>query len=426
MIWLARKAPAPHWSKTLAVHDDELFQVIPNVNVSVDVFGTVPISPSDHQVRVAFERYARLATLSPLYLFAFASLSGKITIERGLCISLDELLTRAGLPTTISSRTTAPDQRASNVFVVYASMPPVLLRLLQDPTHRVIDDFAFDKSVLTDNHTDILKSIEQYISDSWHTPRKVKIVHIEGHTDHVGTREYNNWLGRQRAEAAQAYLKARLLGRGVVDPTKIAWEVVSRGKDEPVGRIDRLNRRCEISLIVVEDPPTAPVSIDDVITRLLRLLSSQRVLDAEVAARMQCVLGKLRQQGTDDRFANFATLYYRMFRDRSFPGPGTWPTFRFQLVDPDRFGPRVSDEDVLKNLGRIDDDLMEAVYEMNRLINYYSGAATVGSQNTVQSPVSAAGILGPAFKWWNEEFFRRMCDPAKKSIYGCYKQRWDP
>jgi outer membrane protein OmpA-like peptidoglycan-associated protein len=72
-----------------------------------------------------------------------------------------------------------------------------------------------------------------------------RIFVIAGHTDNVGTEDYNYQLGQRRAEGVAGYL----IGKEGIDPTEV--RVVSYGASKPVadnstqsGR--RSNRRVEI------------------------------------------------------------------------------------------------------------------------------------------------------------------------------------
>jgi outer membrane protein OmpA-like peptidoglycan-associated protein len=423
MAWLvdvAKKATAKHWTKHMALTWAELVRLVPQVTVHVDLFKVRPIDPLQAVVHSAFAQYVQKASPSPLNLFGHATLSFKPQLEALLGIRLGELLTTGGLPAMINT-TTTPDQRAGHLLIIYVPVSPVVMRLLESDNHRVIDNFAFDRSDLTAHHKDVLDAMAHYIFKSWQSPRKVKSIHIEGHTDRIGTREYNYGLGLRRADVAAAYLKDALHKQGV-DATSLGWGTVSRGADEPVAKDHPLNRRVEISLMIVEDPPTPVLKLEAVIDRLQKLLTNQSVMDPDLSERLLCVLSKLRQGGADDRYANEAIVFY-LFRDRNRPSPGHWPTFRLQLINPDRFGTMVSDTKVIKNLTDIDDDLVGGVVEMQRLVDYYMVITDVVSQSTGTKGMSTRGILGPQIAWWNDEFFKRMRDDTKNSIYACYRKR---
>jgi outer membrane protein OmpA-like peptidoglycan-associated protein len=420
LVDLAKKGTRKHWTKQMAVSWAEFIQLVPQVKVHVDLFKVRPLDPVQPVVMTSFEAYAQKASPSRINLFAHATLSFKPQLEKLLDERLGDLLVKGGLPPNINT-TTTPDQRAEHFLVIYAEIPPGMSRLLEDERHRVIDNFVFDRSELTAHHKEVLDATARYIHDSWQTHRKVKWLHIEGHTDKIGTREYNLGLGLRRADAAAAYLKDALRKLSV-DPAVLGWETVSRGAEEPVAKEHPLNRRVEISLGVVDDPPTNALKIEDVISRLQTLLTNQRVMDPDQSERLLCVLGKLRQGNADDRYASSAVVFYALFRDRTRPSPGHWPTFRLQLIDPLRFGPLLTDTAVLKNLVAIEDDLIGGAGELQRLIDYYAVIDDLVGQTISTKGMSTAGILGPQITWWKGELLKRVTDDNKKSVYACYRK----
>lgn len=119
-------------------------------------------------------------------------------------------------------------------------------------------NFQFDKADLTGPAKETLDAVATRLQ----AQGGVSIL-IEGHTDAFGSDEYNQTLGRERAEA----VKRHLVERGVKAD---AIEVVSRGEQEPAasnrteeGRA--LNRRVELepheappsNVKVVVEPPTS-------------------------------------------------------------------------------------------------------------------------------------------------------------------------
>ncbi|RMG96205.1 MAG: OmpA family protein [Deltaproteobacteria bacterium] len=78
-------------------------------------------------------------------------------------------------------------------------------------------------------------------------------VEIVGHTDNVGTREFNLELSRRRAEAVRDYLV-----RGGIDPSRL--RVRGAGPDEPIAPNDTeegraKNRRTEFRILTKDDEP---------------------------------------------------------------------------------------------------------------------------------------------------------------------------
>lgn len=108
-------------------------------------------------------------------------------------------------------------------------------------------NFEFDKATLTDLGRGRVYLIAQKLKEG-----KNVQVEVQGHTDYLGTDEYNKTLGLKRAET----VKAELIRLGV-DPARIS--TVSYGESEPL--IDQqtpwaraVNRRAEF--VVVGEPTT--------------------------------------------------------------------------------------------------------------------------------------------------------------------------
>jgi len=103
--------------------------------------------------------------------------------------------------------------------------------------------FEFDKVIFkTDPQTDI--SIAELMS--WIEKNPSSVISVTGHTDSVGTSEYNQNLGLRRAQRIQKYLEEK-----GISSTKVITD--SKGENQPVsdspteeGRA--MNRRAEISI----------------------------------------------------------------------------------------------------------------------------------------------------------------------------------
>ena len=65
-------------------------------------------------------------------------------------------------------------------------------------------DFEFDGIVLLPSGYEVLDKVAQIMTSD----RKYKLI-IEGHTDEVGSDEYNDWLSSARANAIKSYLVSR-------------------------------------------------------------------------------------------------------------------------------------------------------------------------------------------------------------------------
>ena len=99
----------------------------------------------------------------------------------------------------------------------------------------VVDKFEFDK---TDISKDNMKKIDEFLGK-----RKISILNIIGHTDKVGTEQYNIDLSLRRAKSVKEYIKNKML-YGVIN-------IFGKGEKEPISSNDEENRRVE--LIVEEE-----------------------------------------------------------------------------------------------------------------------------------------------------------------------------
>jgi len=100
--------------------------------------------------------------------------------------------------------------------------------------------FAYDNSDLTNNDERLLKVHAKYLLDN---PKFS--MHIAGHTDNRGSREYNIALGERRAKAVAKFLEMH----GIASNRLI---VVSYGKEQPIDSANNeqawaKNRRAELS-----------------------------------------------------------------------------------------------------------------------------------------------------------------------------------
>lgn len=105
--------------------------------------------------------------------------------------------------------------------------------------------FDFDVDVLRDDAVDTLAEVAADIA-----AQDVEELRIVGHTDAIGTDEYNQGLSERRAASVEAFLAERLdgvamttEGRGATEP--VAPNETTDGQDNPEGRAQ--NRRVEIT-----------------------------------------------------------------------------------------------------------------------------------------------------------------------------------
>jgi hypothetical protein len=300
---------------------------------------------------------------------------------------------------------------ANYKIVIHSVLPDTVGRVVMPRDQRSLRGFAFDSSQLTAEHERAIESLAREILRSWHSRSRVIRIQVDGHTDPVGTADYNRGLGLRRAQAVAARLSKLLsdgagdLPAGTVD--QIAFVVNSFGKERPIStRLQALNRRVEITLFLDTTPPQVPLSLDPTVTLLQGVVAGA---DPDAAARIRCLLQKIRDPNTDDRFVN-ETQVFLVNRDKAMPGPTEWSRVRNLVLSPDLFDPSRSDAQVLANIGRIDEDIIYGVRKMNQMIAYASG---------IPDDVGL-GTLAPAFKELNKWVIDRLSDPH--SVYTCYPE----
>lgn len=144
----------------------------------------------------------------------------------------DILLPVINKPVTVQTIPEPPNPVADSLAKIYASMPKTLMI-----------SFDFDKSKFkTDPQTD--SKIAEF--KMWLDKYPTSVLHVTGHTDLVGTPEYNLALALKRAQIIEQYIVAQ-----GISFTRVVTE--TKGEAEPIaGYItseDRAkNRRTEISI----------------------------------------------------------------------------------------------------------------------------------------------------------------------------------
>ena len=103
-------------------------------------------------------------------------------------------------------------------------------------------NFDFDKSIVKAQYFDLLKNIKEFVEQNNYE------ITIVGHTDSIGSNQYNFGLSRRRAEA----VKAKLLEFGLAEDRIVGIEAM--GEEQPIatnatkeGRAQ--NRRVEFKLV---------------------------------------------------------------------------------------------------------------------------------------------------------------------------------
>ena len=117
-------------------------------------------------------------------------------------------------------------------------------------------NFDFDKSNVKPQYYDLLKNIKEFVEQNNYE------ITIVGHTDSIGSNQYNFGLSRRRAEA----VKAKLLEFGLAEDRIVGIEAM--GEEQPIatnatkeGRAQ--NRRVEFKLVqreAVQGTTAAPVA----------------------------------------------------------------------------------------------------------------------------------------------------------------------
>jgi outer membrane protein OmpA-like peptidoglycan-associated protein len=144
----------------------------------------------------------------------------------------DILLPAMRKPVTVQTIPEAPTHEADSLMKLKASMPKNLLIYFE------FNESKFKPDPQTDN------SVLQF--KAWLEKYPQSMLSVTGHTDLVGTAEYNNKLGLKRAQAVSTYLEKQ-----GVNATRMTMD--SKGSTEPAadyltaeGRAK--NRRTEISI----------------------------------------------------------------------------------------------------------------------------------------------------------------------------------
>ena len=91
--------------------------------------------------------------------------------------------------------------------------------------------FEFDSAALDEESRETLTNNVEWLKEN-----PERSILIEGHTDEVGTPEYNVALGEQRARASKEYMV-----RMGIDPSRI--QILSYGEERPWSGEDTKNRR---------------------------------------------------------------------------------------------------------------------------------------------------------------------------------------
>jgi hypothetical protein len=112
----------------------------------------------------------------------------------------------------------------------------------------LIYDFDFDSSRLKPGHIEQINSLAKQIVDSRSTQHPIRTVYVKGHTDPVGTPDYNQALGMRRALAVRKELMKALdrIQRHI--SARVLILASSRGEKDAKYSDATKNRRVEVCL----------------------------------------------------------------------------------------------------------------------------------------------------------------------------------
>jgi hypothetical protein len=214
-------------------------------------------------------------------------------------------------------------------------------------------------------------------------------------------------LGYRRATAVNDALRKAIDAISPGLSTRMTITLRSFGETKPLIKAHTeaehaRNRRVEV--LMQKPLPRCPrVSLQAVVNRALKLIP--RLAQPEERQRLSCLLGKVRQKGTDDRWIDPQGVLNVYNRDSQF---GTYPLI---LVRDFLSGytHSLTDAELLASLERMDEQIIEGIGQVNHFIQVLSGAASSGI------PLLAKMKAMDTLRAW---MYARVKDP--KSIYSCY------
>lgn len=165
-----------------------------------------------------------------------------------------------------SPRSSLRSQNLGQPMYILEHSPGTLSRFGEPPAAQadlILDEFDFNRADLKQKHLDQLVELVTQIVQSWAraSTRPAVGVRAVGHTDEVGSDDYNLGLGRRRAQAVLGRLTGALITGGNFNLYQIMnWSVESQGKRSRVSSVPEKNRRVEIFIQwgTVKTPPPPP------------------------------------------------------------------------------------------------------------------------------------------------------------------------
>ncbi len=146
-------------------------------------------------------------------------------------------------PTPVAAAVPMQPPPAAPVVVAQVELPvaPPVLRRVSFSAESM---FTFDDAALRPEGTAALDTFARELQGT-----QYEVITVEGHTDRIGTQEYNQTLSLQRAEAVKAYL----VTAGKISPSKI--NAVGKSEAGPVTqRDDCLGDKASAKLIACLQP----------------------------------------------------------------------------------------------------------------------------------------------------------------------------
>ena len=326
--------------------------------------------------------------------------------ELGIDGQLDALFKKANIKLPIS----ALDQMR-HFWIVYATFPNDIRKYVIPEDRIVLDQFVFDKSSLTKTHIGKIIAIARHAVAVTRYVTAVPQVTLTGHTDSRGTEKYNVDLGERRIAAVKEALSNAV--DGIVPGLSKQMTMASKswGETKPLVKArteaeHARNRRVELAM--QKPRPRCPrVSLRAVVKRAEKLLP--RLSDPDQIRRLRCLLKKVIQKGSDDRWIDSTGV--RSVYDSASPfGSYGFSGLRSDLTEPTGYGPGASDAAILNSLQSVDGRILAGIAKVVELIQYLSGAASAGIPL-----IRTMKAMDDLRAWMNERVNNDI------SIYSCYR-----
>jgi outer membrane protein OmpA-like peptidoglycan-associated protein len=116
-------------------------------------------------------------------------------------------------------------------------------------TDITLEHFQYKKATLENNHRVRISALVRRIQASYKTDKPIRLIRIVGHTDSVGSDQYNFDLGLQRAEHVQAGIIQEMKRTSPSLISQIQFQILSRGEREQISQDPTKNRRVKVTLV---------------------------------------------------------------------------------------------------------------------------------------------------------------------------------